>query len=55
MKFFKILILFFLFFAGGMLFAQETIEPEKMYEIENNDLVESYNLIIQEKYGIMIT
>ena len=39
MKFFKILILFFLFFAGGMLFAQETIEPEKIFEIENHSTV----------------
>ncbi len=39
MKVFKNLILFFLLFTGARLFAQQTIEPEKMFEIENYNTV----------------
>lgn len=33
----KLLITAVIFFAAGFLFAQETIEPEKIYEIENHN------------------
>lgn len=35
----KLLITAVIFFAAGFLFAQESIEPEKIYEIENHNTV----------------
>ena len=35
----KLLITAVIFFAAGFLFAQETIEPEKKFEIENHNTV----------------
>lgn len=35
----KLLITAVIFFVAGFLFAQETIEPEKIYEIENHNTV----------------
>ena len=35
----KLLITAVIFFAAGFLFAQATIEPEKIYEIENHNTV----------------